>query len=89
MRYTEYHAGKAVIKDKNQLSAAMEKLAKIEDQEKESDQERSLQKNVSQIIEDVCEDICDNYCQYRNTCDDECLCDITRNGGSCPLERLF
>ena len=33
MRYTEYHAGKAVIKDKNLLSEAMEKLAKLEDAE--------------------------------------------------------
>lgn len=33
MRYTEYHAGKAVIKDKNLLSEAMEKLAKFEDME--------------------------------------------------------
>lgn len=33
MRYTEYHAGKAVIKDKNKLSAAMEKLARYEDAE--------------------------------------------------------
>ena len=31
MRYTEYHAGKAVIKDKTLLPGAMEKLAKIED----------------------------------------------------------
>ncbi len=31
MRYTEYHAGKAVIRDKELLSQAMEKLAKIED----------------------------------------------------------
>lgn len=31
MRYTEYHAGKAVIKDKNLLSEAMEMLAKLED----------------------------------------------------------
>ena len=31
MRYTEYHAGKAVIKDKTLLPQAMEKLAKIED----------------------------------------------------------
>ena len=34
MRYTEYHAGKAVIKDKNKLSEAMEKLARYEDAEK-------------------------------------------------------
>ena len=33
MRYTEYHAGKAVIKDKNKLSGAMEKLARYEDAE--------------------------------------------------------
>lgn len=32
-RYTEYHCGKAVIKDKTQLSAAMQKLAMYEDQE--------------------------------------------------------
>ena len=31
MRYTEYHAGKAVIKDRQLLPGAMEKLAKIED----------------------------------------------------------
>ena len=31
MRYTEYHAGKAVIKDKNKLSEAMEKLARYEE----------------------------------------------------------
>ena len=30
---TEYHAGKAVIKDKNKLSEAMEKLARYEDAE--------------------------------------------------------
>ena len=33
MRYTEYHAGKAVIKDTNKLSEAMEKLARYEDAE--------------------------------------------------------
>lgn len=33
MRYTEYHAEKAVIKDKSKLPEAMEKLAKLEDLE--------------------------------------------------------
>lgn len=33
MRYTTYHCGKAVIKDKNELSEAMQKLAKLEDAE--------------------------------------------------------
>lgn len=31
MRYTEYYAGKAVIKDRQLLPQAMDKLAKIED----------------------------------------------------------
>ena len=33
MRYTEYNAGKAVIKYKNKFSEAMEKLARLEDAE--------------------------------------------------------
>lgn len=33
MRYTEYHAGVAVIKDKALLKEAMAKLAKLEDLE--------------------------------------------------------
>ena len=33
MRYTEYHAGKAVIKDRSLLAEAMEKLARYEDAE--------------------------------------------------------
>ncbi len=33
MRYTEYHSGKPVIKDKALLSDAMEKLAKYENEE--------------------------------------------------------
>lgn len=32
-RLTTYHCGKAVIKDKNKLSEAIEKLAKLEDEE--------------------------------------------------------
>ena len=33
MRYTEYHAGVAVIKDKALLKEAMQKLAELEDLE--------------------------------------------------------
>ena len=33
MRYTEYHVGKAVIKDRSLLAEAMAKLAKLEDAE--------------------------------------------------------
>lgn len=34
MRYTTYHCGKAVIKEKNKLSEAIEKLAEFEEKEK-------------------------------------------------------
>ena len=44
MRYTEYHAGKAVIKDRKLLPQAMEKLAKIE--------------GIDQIPEICCEEYC-------------------------------
>ena len=33
MRYTEYHARKAVIKDRSLLAEAMENLARLEDAE--------------------------------------------------------
>ena len=45
--------------------------------------------SVIEIIEQVCDDICDNYCMYRDTADEEGLCDVTRNDGRCPLDRLF
>lgn len=34
MRYTEYHCGKAVIKDREQLPAAMQKMDGYEDAER-------------------------------------------------------
>lgn len=43
---------------------------------------------IGKILREVSEDICDNYCKYRDTADEECLCDVIRNGGSCPLDRL-
>ena len=56
--------------------------------ERETDMETQI-KTVKEIIEETAEDICDNYCRYRETSDDDCLCAITRDGGSCPLDRLF
>lgn len=50
--------------------------------------DESLQKSVMRIISQVCEDICDNYCKYRETSDEDSLCDVIRNGDPCPLDRL-
>ncbi len=57
MRYTEYHCGVAVIKDKALLKDAMQKLAKIEDEEEIPELRRKVQ----------------NYCDNRDTCDDYCV----------------
>lgn len=42
MRYTEYHCGVPVVKDKSLLSDALAKLAKYEDIEEEPDMDRVL-----------------------------------------------
>lgn len=56
--------------------------------ERETDMETQV-KTVKEIIEETAEDICENYCRYRNTTDEDGLCDRTRDGSLCPLERLF
>lgn len=48
----------------------------------------NLDKPVSRLLQEIAEDICNNYCKYRETADDECLCDAIRDGGRCPLDRL-
>lgn len=44
---------------------------------------------VIENIREVCEDICDNYCKYRDTVDEDGICDGMRDGRKCPLDRLF
>lgn len=50
---------------------------------------KKVMKPISEIIEEVCEDICDNYCKYRGTEDEDNICDMIRETGSCPLDRLY
>lgn len=61
MRYTEYHAGKAVIKDKALLPQAMEKLAKFED--------------MDRIPEICCDEYCKYPQQYMTQEDMDQICD--------------
>lgn len=56
--------------------------------EGKSNKTETLQKSVQKIIQEVSEDICDNYCKYRDTADQDCLCDVIRDGNPCPLDRL-
>ncbi len=47
-----------------------------------------LNQSIQEIIQEVTEDICDNYCKYRDTADEDFLCDVIRSGKSCPLDKL-
>lgn len=67
MRYTEYHAGKAVIKDKTMLPAAMEKLAKIED--------------MDYIPQICCDEYCKYPAQCRTQEDMNQICDGCKMAG--------
>lgn len=48
-----------------------------------------LSEVAKKIIEETVEDICDNYCKYRETVDENLICDAIRDGKECPLDRLF
>ena len=61
MRYTEYHAGVAVIKDKALLPQAMEKLAKIED--------------MGDIPQICCDEYCKYPRQCRSQTETDRICD--------------
>ncbi|MCI8783274.1 MAG: hypothetical protein HFG83_05240 [Dorea sp.] len=52
MRYTEYHAGKPVIRDKELLPEAMRKLAKLED--------------MADVREKMCDEYCQYPCKCPN-----------------------
>ena len=61
MRYTEYHVGKAVIKDRQLLPQAMEKLAKIED--------------MGDIPQICCDEYCKYPGQCRSQTETDRICD--------------
>ncbi len=44
--------------------------------------------SLKELIQEVCEDICDNYCKYRDTADEDYICDAIRENGACPLDKL-
>ena len=67
MRYTEYHEGKAVIRDRALWPEAMEKLAKLED--------------MADIREKMCDEYCQYPCKCPNqeTLDNICKkCELAK-----------
>ena len=61
MRYTEYHAGKAVVKDRQLLPQAMEKLSRIED--------------MGRIPQICCDEYCKYPGRCRSQADMDQICD--------------
>lgn len=47
-----------------------------------------MEETLTQIIDEVCEEICNHYCKYRNTVDEDCICEKVRNENTCPLDKL-
>ncbi len=48
----------------------------------------NITKTINQMLQEISEDICNNYCKYRNTGDEDCLCELIRDGRDCPLDKL-
>ena len=67
-------------------------MKEIDEKQIEGDQcRRCGEQKWSKVMENirkVCEDICDNYCKYRDTVDEDGICDGMRDGRICPLDRL-
>lgn len=48
-----------------------------------------MDKGIKEILLEVSENICDNFCKYRDTCDEDYMCDFIRDGSNnCPLDIL-
>lgn len=59
--------------------------------EMEREKMKELQGMLSQIqttIEKTTEIVCEQLCKYRETADDDFICDYIREHGECPLDRL-
>lgn len=49
---------------------------------------KRMEKTLTQIIDEVCDEICIHYCEYRNTTDEDGICEKVRNENTCPLDKL-
>ena len=61
----------------------MSELNKIKETKK-----TKLLQDMTSILEEVCGDVCDNLCKYRDSVDDDFICDYIRENGTCPLDVL-
>ena len=81
MRYTEYHDGVAVIKNKSLMKEAMQKLAKCEDKEDKrkalmADLENRSREDVIGSLDDYCGNQKCRSCIFeKENCDFTCMND--------------
>ena len=53
-------------------------------------EKRGLQKEIEAVVVKVQANICDNFCKYRETADEDLVCEYMReHEGSCPLDELL
>lgn len=52
------------------------------------EEKKKLLQDMISILEEVCGDVCDNLCKYRDSADDDFICDYIRENGACPLDVL-
>lgn len=83
-----YITGHIIALDGPQDEGRMNDCPIGDNKQMENENRINLQKGIQALIQEVSEDICDNYCKYRETADENNLCDITRDGSPCPLDRL-
>lgn len=75
-RFTEYHCGVAVIKDKEKLPEALRKLASYEDAEE-------LSEEFNKLTEDFAAYVCDEICPHPYVLGEE---DLSKECEKCKLE---
>ena len=79
MRFTEYHNGVAVIRDKSLLKEAMRKLAGYEDAE-ELSAENGMEKITTEFAEYICDMCCGNLDDVKSQEEADAICDECKIG---------
>lgn len=52
-------------------------------------QKEGLASEIFDRLENISEEICNNLCKYRETSDEDLICDYMREHGECPLDKLL
>ena len=50
--------------------------------------DKKINKYICDTLRELAEDICNNYCKYKETADEDLICDAIRENGYCPLDIL-